>query len=170
MIIPLNWRKLNFKAISFEFYNPRKGFAFPLFFCWQVTCKKWLHNSNSPTNRARISFFKSTDSELYIIFFKQSVQKRCSFTVEILFIRSRISRLQCSIIDVNIAIVFFSLTRKPLNFEILVREWRRSNGFSFYLLFTTLDDFLCGAKFWNSFLSLIWHEREFADMTVYNLT
>ena len=53
---------------------------------------------------------------------------------------------------------------------IFASECRSSNGVSFYLLFTTFYDFLCGAKFWNTFLSLIWRERDFINMPIYNLT
>ena len=66
--------------------------------------------------------------------------------------------------------MFFAGKRKPINFEILTREWRSWNDISFYRLSTTFYDFLCGAKFWNTFLSLILREREFIDTPVYNLT
>ena len=90
--------------------------------------------------------------------------------MEILCISSRISRLQCSIIHVNLAIISFTGKRKPLNFEILARERRSSNGISFYWLPTTFYDFLYGAKFWDTFTSLIWGQGEFINMPVYNLT
>ena len=53
---------------------------------------------------------------------------------------------------------------------IFASECRSSNGVSFYLLFTTFYDFLCGAKLWNTFLSLILRERDFINMPIYNLT
>ena len=89
--------------------------------------------------------------------------------MEVLCITSRISRLQCSI-DVNMTIVFFTGDGKPLHLEILAREWRSSNGISFYRLFTTLYDFHCSAKFSNIFLSLILRERESINMPICNLT
>ena len=89
--------------------------------------------------------------------------------MEVFCITSRISRLQCSI-DVNMTIMFFTGDRKPLHFEILAREWRSSNGISFYRLFTALYDFHCSAKFSNIFLSLILRERESINMPICNLT
>ena len=67
-------------------------------------------------------------------------------------------------------IMFFTGDRKPLHFEILAREWRSSNGISFYRLFTALYDFHCSAKFWNIFLSLILRERESINVPICNLT
>ena len=44
----------------------------------------------------------------------------------------------------------------------------REEGFIF--LTTTFYGFLCGGKFWNTFLSSILREGEYINMPVYNLT
>ena len=73
----------------------------------------------------------------------------------------------CSIIDVSKAIVFFTANRKSKNFEILAREWRSSNGTSFYLLSTTLKT-SSGAQSFGT-LSLILRKREFINMPFYQI-
>ena len=143
----MRYAMLYLKAISFEFHSPSIGFAFPfsadgydvkfdlIFPILQQT--KW-------------GFFKSDGFKTWALhhFFQRICPKRtCSFTLEILCIKSRISRLQCSIIDMNKAIMFFAGERKPIDFEILTREWRSWNDISFYRLSTTFYDFLFGAKF-----------------------
>ena len=54
------------------------------------------------------------------LFFKQSVQKRLDnshWNYSVLYLEFHVE-----IIDVNMAIIFLTGDRKPLNFEILARE------------------------------------------------